>query len=110
MEIFHGRPEYTRLLNQAYKISELILCEYYGVLFKEQDEKAANEWYEKLLPYVETTPIHVFRDALIYRLQHKALNLSIFDAIGYQHALSNNGLFVTGDKSFEKLPHVKYVK
>ncbi len=110
MEIYRGNESYLSLLENSYIVCELTLCEYYAVLFREEGEKVAQAWYDKFIPFVQPTPLSVLRDGIMYRMENKVLNLSLFDAIGYQHALSKHGAFVTGDKSFEKLPHVKYVK
>ena len=36
--------------------------------------------------------------------------ISFFDAVGYVYSRENNYKFVTGDKEFEKLPNVQFMK
>jgi hypothetical protein len=49
-------------------------------------------------------------DALIFRYQHKKRNISFANAIGYSFARKNNLIFLTGDKEFQDLPGVRFVK
>lgn len=44
------------------------------------------------------------------KLKKQKLNVSYVDAIGYQISLERGLKFVTGDKEFEKLENVEFVK
>jgi len=46
----------------------------------------------------------------IEKKENKKKNLSFFDCAGYIFARENNYKFVTGDKEFENLPNVEYIK
>lgn len=93
-----------------FKICDITLSEFYGVVLREQGVEKADYWLNKLKPVSEPSDLTIFVDSVRYRFENKSLNLSFPDAAGYIHAKKNHGTFVTGDKSFEKLPHVKYVK
>jgi predicted nucleic acid-binding protein len=45
-----------------------------------------------------------------FRKKNKKRNLSYADCIGYIYALKNNLIFLTGDKEFEDLKNVEFVK
>jgi hypothetical protein len=110
VEIGNDSPNYSVVKKQDYKLCDITLCEFYGIMLRDFGEKTADDWLMRLAPASEPTSLDVLIEAVKFRQAHKSLNLSFWDAVGYQHALSNHGIFVTGDKAFEKLPHVKYVK
>ena len=58
---------------------------------------------------VELEP-NLIKEAALFRLQNKKLDLSYVDALGYIVAKRHNVLFLTGDDAFEKLPNVEFVK
>lgn len=103
-------PAFDDIFNSSYMLCELILCEFYGIILRELGRDQAQKWLSKLLPLAEPTPFNVLLEAIEFRQTKKKLNLSYFDCVGYLHAISNNGIFVTGDKAFEHLPNVKYIK
>jgi len=51
----------------------------------------------------------VIRNATAFRLKHKRRNISYADAIGYAFARVHELTFLTGDKAFTDIPHVKHV-
>ena len=110
MEIDKGNPNYSSLRSAEFKICDITLCEFYGVVLREQGRWKADDWLNKLSPFSESSNLLVLTESVRYRSENKSLNLSFPDAVGYVHSKTNHGTFVTGDKSFEKLPHVKYVK
>lgn len=110
IEIGLDNPAYASIKKDDFLVCDTILAEFYWVFIREGKKSEADEWVSRLRPYSESTPLDILLDAVEFRLSHRALNFSFPDAVGYIHAKSNHGTFVTGDKSFEKLPHVKYVK
>jgi len=45
-----------------------------------------------------------------FRKKNKKRNLSYTDCIGYVYATENDLIFLTGDKEFENLENVEFVK
>lgn len=70
----------------------------------------AEIFFEKFLPdCVEIKPSTI-KEAAIFRLQNKKLDLSYIDALGYITAKKHDALFLTGDNAFKKLLNVEFVK
>ena len=110
MEIKNESPSYARVTNFSFLVSDMTLIEFHAVLLRDKDQSEADYWVRKFLPFVETTSLEEKLEANRFKRKNKGLNLSFYDAVGYIHSLQNHGQFVTGDKAFEKLPHVNYIK
>jgi predicted nucleic acid-binding protein len=110
MEIDKGNPHYLPIISFDFKLCDVILSEFYWVLLREGREKEAGGWLDKIKSSSEPSSLSLMIEAVKFRSENKKLNLSFPDALGYIHAKNNHGTFVTGDKAFQKLPHVKYIK
>lgn len=109
-EIAEGNPKFLKLLDKDFAITDITLAEFYGILFRDLDEHTANYWYKNMGPYSKPVDKLILVKAVKYRYQNKEKNLSFFDCTGYIFARENNMKFVTGDKEFEKLPDVVFMK
>lgn len=109
-EISQGNANFTKYFEKDFIINELTLTEFYGLILREYDEKTAGYWLNKLLPYTKTVKLDVLIKAMKFKINNSKKNISFFDSVGYIFALENNCVFVTGDKEFEKLKEVEFVK
>jgi hypothetical protein len=107
MEIIRGNPKYAQLINTPFYITDYTLAEFYIGVMNETDEEKARYWYKKLLFYTKQASIDLIIKALKYV---KTANAKEFASISYIFARENNYQFVTGDKEFEKLPGVMFIK
>ena len=74
------------------------------------DEKA-DEVYSKYSQFVAEISDEILKEAIKFRKKvYKDKKISYVDAIGYTYALKNNLVFLTGDKEFENLKNVEFVK
>ncbi len=110
VEIRLGNKDFSWLLNEKFFISELTLCEFFGVLYKENGEIEAQKWFKKLEPFSIQSDIKILIEAIKFKITHNKRNISFFDAVGYITSISNNAKFVTGDKEFKEFPNVKFIK
>ena len=110
VEIKRGNPSFAWLLNEKFILSELTLCEFFSVLYKEEGLDEASKWTKKLEPFAVHTTLKILNEAMKFRIDEKKKNLSFFDAAGYFTAINENTLFVTGDKEFKNMPDVKFIK
>ena len=67
-------------------------------------------FYEKFLPYCTGIEDNVIKKAMTFRALNKKRNLSYVDCIGYIIAKQRNIKFLTGDKEFEYMENVEFVK
>ena len=114
VEIYYGNPKFSKFILGNFVISDWILGEFYYVWMQKYGEVEA----DTLIKELEKNSIQVSKEIIIkamkFRYQHKKenkdSNISFFDAIGYIFSKENNYTFVTGDKEFEGLENVDYVK
>ncbi len=86
------------------------LYELYYTLTREGHASLAEKFVEQLKDSCVSYSIEDVRAASRFRLQHKNKNMSYVDALGYTLSVKHDLLFLTGDKAFEHIDHVRYVK
>ena len=86
------------------------MAEIYWFSLREYNDKKANEIYDQFKIFVVEIGEGVLKNAMKFKIKNKKSKLSYADCIGYIYAIENNLLFLTGDKEFEKLKNVEYVK
>ncbi len=110
VEIAEGNPKFVFLLKEDFVIPSTSLAEFYWVLLKERGKAEADRWSSILLSSTEDVPSSILIDAQGFRYEHKKQKLSFFDCAGYIFARQNNYAFVTGDKEFEGMNGVRFIK
>ena len=110
MEIARDNPTFTQFNKEGFVIADPTLAEFYGVLLREFNEQTAEYWFLKMSPYAVQVSKELLKAAVKFRYESRAKNFSFFDAVGYVFAVKNGHKFLTGDKEFESLPNVKFVK
>lgn len=110
VEIMQRNKKYSHLLSEDIVVTAPTLAEFYGLLYKEFDEMTAQKWLKRLGTLCRDVSLDVFIEAVKYRIDHHKENLSVFDCVGYLFAVKNKMQFVTGDKAFEKRPHVEFIR
>jgi predicted nucleic acid-binding protein len=87
----------------------LNLIEVNYILLRDRGRHVAEAFYRALLPTLVIFE-HKIPDANIMRLEMKKRNVSAADCIGYMVAQSAGIKFLTGDKEFENMMNVEFVK
>jgi uncharacterized protein len=82
---------------------------YYSALVNSTKENA-NKYYDSLVSECILVSDQVVKDALQFRYENRKQRLSYIGAIGYQLSLELGVKFLTGDKEFEKMKNVEFVK
>lgn len=109
-EIINGNEKYEKYKEYPLIVSVLNIAELYAGLLKEKGKGIADEWYNKLIfDVLEITPDLII-NAVVFRYQHKNEDVSLTDCVGYFLAKKYNLKFLTGDKFFENLENVEFVK
>ena len=109
IEMLEGNPKYDHYNNTDFTITKLNLIEIHYYLIKKRDSRAV-EIAESLAVSVVDFDTDIIFEANKFRLKNKPKEFSTADCIGYAYALKNNLPFVTGDKEFEDLTGVEFVK
>lgn len=110
IEILSGNSNYITYLNERVVLTVFNLVEIYWFALHEYTEKESQTIYEKYRTSVAEMTDEILKEAVKFRKKYKKRDLSYADCIGYMYALKNNLKFLTGDKEFEHLKNVKFVK
>lgn len=110
-EIIVGNPKYL-LFTKDVKIvtTQLNLMELYYQLLALYDKQQAVEFFRRYQEFIVPISNEIIIEAMDFRKQHYKNDLSYADCIGYTIAIKINIPFLTGDKQFENMENVKFVK
>jgi len=110
IETIKGNSNYNPYINEEVIITIFNLTEIYFSALKDLGETVAEKIYQQYSPSVTEVPETVIKKAMKFKLKNKDKNLSYTDCIGYLYAIENDMIFLTGDKEFENLENVEFVK
>jgi len=110
VEIVAGNQSYSKFINEPVTITIFNLAEIYWSAILNLEEKKAEEIYETYSACIKTISDEVLKEAIKFRKKHKNKDLSYTDCIGYIYALKNNMKFLTGDREFEAMGNVEFIK
>jgi hypothetical protein len=110
IETIKGNSNYNLYIDEEVIITIFNLIEIYFSALKDLGETTAEKIYQQYSPSVTEVPDNVLKKAMKYKLKNKDKNFSYIDCIGYVYATENDLIFLTGDKEFEKLENVEFVK
>ena len=90
--------------------SVLNIGEIYQIILRKKGKEEADDWFKNInFKLLEITP-EIIIEAVYFRHSSKKNNFSLPDAVGYKLSLKHNIKFLTGDKQFENMPDVEFVK
>tara|TARA_Y100000310_G_C20670121_1_gene809790 strand:- start:1940 stop:2302 length:363 start_codon:yes stop_codon:yes gene_type:complete len=110
IELAEANSKFAFLLDQEFVIPNTTIAEFFWVCIKENKKEQAEFWIQKLTGSIDIVEVDILMQAQKFRYEHKKQKLSFFDCVGYIYARENGLLFVTGDKEFEKMEGVKFIK
>ena len=110
-ELIHGNNNYTKYSSNIVIVTtKLNLMElHYGIMLLHGKEKA-DEYYDQFIKFSVDFDDNIIKQSNEFKMQNKAKKLSYIDCLGYTIAKSMNILFLTGDKGFQDIENVEYVK
>ncbi len=110
LEFAEGKPSYNEYQGIEIVTSVLNIGEIYPTILRKQGKEPADNWFKKInFKLLEITP-EIIIDAVYFRYLNKKNDISLPDAVGYTLSLKHNLKFLTGDRQFEKMPNVEFVK
>lgn len=110
IEILNSNPAYKDYSLYTPFFTKLNVYEVYYYLLRKHNESIANKFAMQYSNYVKEFNIFTVINAAKFKLLHKNKKLSMTDCIGYTMARGMGIPFLTGDKEFEGLPNVEFVK
>src|SRR3989337_2534320 len=109
MEIIDGNDNYLEYLDSDMVINNFIFAELCYNLFKDND-KNAKKHLSKYAEHISSVRPEWIEEAMLFRLKWKDRGVSMTDCIGYVMASKLGIKFLTGDKEFEEMDNVEFVK
>ena len=109
-EILRNNPAYARFVSAGIVTNALVIAELTYKIAIEKNENDAVVVADHYLPFAVAVGPEIAKEAALFRAKNKRLNLSYADCIGFIQAKQLGVLFLTGDRQFEKMPNVEFVK
>jgi len=110
IELIKGNPYYTKYSEEQVVIMQFNLVELYYSLISEFSKEMAKMIYLNFKECVRQIDDDTIFEAMDLRKKQNKKRLSYVDCIGYVYAKRNKIRFLTGDKQFENMPNVEFVK
>jgi uncharacterized protein len=110
IEILKNNPNYNRFADETILTSDLNLGEVYYALLKQIGREKADDWFENFKGTIIHFNSETVIEAMFFRYKNIKKKLSMIDCIGYKIAVNQKLKFLTGDKEFEQIQNVEYVK
>ena len=110
VEIIKGNKNYEPFIRSDIITTKLNIFEVYYGLLRDVGEKEAEEFLKKYYQFIINFDENMIRESSKFKLNNRKRNLSMVDCIGYILAKKIDIKFLTGDKEFENLPNVEFVK
>jgi len=110
IEIARGNEKFEKFLDSELFTSVLNLYEFYFVLLRDFNEEIAREFFYQFKPrLIQIRAEHIFK-ASRFKLDNLKKQFSYADCLGYVIAMGYGLRFLTGDREFENLDNVEFVK
>lgn len=107
IEILNGSSNYSKFINSEFITTKLNLFEVYLKLLRLSEEKA-NIFIKRYMTKTVDFDEFIIKEACRLKISNK--NLSMTDCIGYVISIKAGVKFLTGDKEFEIIKNVEFVK
>lgn len=110
VELAESNPSYDKYREIEVITGVLNIGEIYQLILRKKGKEAADDWFKNInFNLLEITP-EIITEAVYFRHSNKKSNFSLPDAVGYKLSLKHNLKFLTGDRQFEDLSNVEFVK
>lgn len=106
-----GNPVYEKYFKEHEIITtKMNLFELYYAVLADGSKENAGKYFDFFLAKTVQPADLTIKKAAQFKFSHKKQNISYIDALGYETAYENQVKFLTGDRQFEQLPNVEFVK
>lgn len=109
IEIAKGNRRYQKYVDaERVTVTKLNLIELYYAILRDFGEIEAKRHYFFYSPFIREITDEIVFEAMRLRLKHR--RLSYADCIGYVTARHEGMKFLTGDRVFERMENVEFVR
>lgn len=110
IELINQNEDYARFSTELIITNALHLAEVHYHFLKEHNKQTADFWIRQLnFELLDITADTAVKGSS-FKFENKKKKLSYADSIGYITAVEYNLKFLTGDKQFENMENVEFVK
>lgn len=109
-EIAKGSKNYEKYADKLIITSIMNLYELYYQLLKDSKDELAEIFFNRLESSCIEINSEIIKKAAKFRKQEIKLKLSYIDCLGYTIAKEQGVKFLTGDKAFENMSNVLFIK
>ena len=109
-EILKSNKNYAKYESAEIITTKLNLFELYFGILREKGEFEAKEVLDLYYPFAVDIDSNILEEAAKLKNKLNKRNVSMTDCIGYCTALTLGIKFLTGDREFENLDNVEFVK
>ncbi len=111
IELIYANPNYLKYKNtQGISTTRFNLMELYYGLLRKENKGTAELFYNRFLPFVVEYDDETIKEAMEFKFMNKNKRLSYVDCLGYILSRRLRIPFLTGDREFEGLIGVEFVK
>lgn len=109
-EIAKGSENYKSYADKQITTSLMNVYELYYQLLKDNKEIIAEHFFKRLVTACIDIKPEIIKIASKFRKEEIKRKLSYIDCLGYSLAMHYNLKFLTGDKEFQHLKNVEFIK
>lgn len=109
IEIIEGNENYEYYIDKGIIINNFIYAEICYILTR-KGYPNADKYLDRYKKYIINIDADLIKSAMIFRYQNKDKRMSMTDCISYFQAKQLKIKFLTGDKEFEDMNNVEFVK
>ena len=110
IEIERKNKNYEKFEDSCFLTTKLNLFEVYQAMIRSGSKDKAEKFIEKCDKYALNIDKEIIKEAVEFRIKNKKNRVSMADCIGYCMAKRIGIEFLTGDKEFEGLDNVRFIK
>jgi len=110
IEYLKANPKYQKYFIMPGLTGYENLIEVFYSMLKEEGLDKARIVLEKFATILIYPTVEDIEPAMVFKLQHRSKNFSYVDCLGYTLAKKHHLIFLTGDKGFEHMPNVEFMR
>ncbi|HLC91027.1 MAG TPA: PIN domain-containing protein [Candidatus Nanoarchaeia archaeon] len=110
IELMKKNRNYEAFNNVPFCTTQVNIFEVHYYLTKTIGDGPADFFAETMRPSVAPIDFETIKEASHFRFEHKKKKFSMVDCIGYMTAKRLGVKFLTGDREFEGMDNVEFVK
>ena len=109
-EILKGSDNYKKYINAGIVTAKPNIFELYIKIIREETEENADKVIKRYYPFAKDFDEEIIKNAAKLKNKINKRDVSMTDCIGYEMAKQLGIKFLTGDREFENLDNVEFVK